>query len=141
MTMTTEQNKAIVRDFYKAFEANDQARLNELLAPDLVAYSHAGPGPQDRATHLRGIGGWNATFSDTRFAIEDQVAEEDRVATRVILRAAHSGGDFQGFPPTGKQIAVSGISIERIKDGKIGERRGDSDWWGMMQQLGLIPMP
>jgi ketosteroid isomerase-like protein len=34
MTMTTEQNKAIVRGFYKAFEANDQASINELLAPD-----------------------------------------------------------------------------------------------------------
>jgi predicted ester cyclase len=78
-------------------------------------------------------------FQRYRFAIEDQVAEEDRVATRVVLRAAHSGGDFQGFPPTGKQIAVSGISIERIKDGKIVERRVESDWWGMMHQLGLIP--
>jgi len=37
MTMTTEQNKAIVRGFYQAFEANDQASLNELLAPDLEA--------------------------------------------------------------------------------------------------------
>jgi predicted ester cyclase len=141
MTMTTEQNKAIVRGLYKAFEANDQASLNDLLAPDLVAYSHATPGPQDRAAHVQGISGWNATFNETRFTIEDQIAEGDRVATRVTLRAVHSGGDFQGLPPTGKRIAVSGISIERIKDGKIVERRVDSDWWGMMQQLGLIPTP
>jgi len=80
-------------------------------------------------------------LSETRFTIEDQIAEGDRVATRVTLRAVHSGGDFQGLPPTGKRIAVSGISIERIKDGKIVERRVDSDWWGMMQQLGLIPTP
>ncbi len=137
--MSTEQNKAIVRRFFEAFEANDQAALKEVLAPDLVAYSHGAPGPQNRDAHLQGISGWNAAFSETRFTIEEQIAEGDKVATRATLRSVHSRGDFQGLPPTGRQVAVSGISIERIKDGKIVERRVQGDWLGMMQQLGLVP--
>ena len=139
--MTTEQNKAVVRRFYKAFEANDQVAFNEVLAPDLVAYAHGAPGPQTRDAHLQGISMWNAAFNETHFTIEEQIAEGDKVATRVTMRSIHSGGAFQGLPPTGKQIEVGGVSIERIKDGKIVERSVNSDFLGMMQQLGVVPMP
>jgi len=138
--MTIEQNKAIVRRFFEAFEANDQATFNEVVAPDLVAYSHGAPGPQNREVHLQNIRMWNAAF-ETRFTIEEQIAEGDKVATRVTMRAVHNRGEFQGLPPNGKEIVVGGINIERIKDGKIVERRVSADWLGMMQQLGLIPPP
>jgi predicted ester cyclase len=136
--MTTEQNKAIVRRFFEAFEANDQAALKEVLASDLVAYSHGAPGPQSREAHIQTIGYWNSAF-ETHFTIEEQIAEGDKVATRVTMRAIHNQGEFQGVAPTGKQAEVDGVNIERIKDGKIVERRVSSDWLGMMQQLGLIP--
>lgn len=139
--MSTEENKALVRRFYEAFEANDQAALKEILAPDLVAYSHGAPGPQTREVHLQGIRSWNQAFNDTQFAIKEQIAEGDLVATRTILRSVHSGGDFQGLPPTGKQIELQGFTLERIKDGRIVERRVSSDWLTMMQQLGLAPPP
>lgn len=139
--MTTEQNKALVRRFYAAFAANDPVALNEVLASDLVAYSHGSPDPQDRAAHVQGIRQWNEAFRDTHFTIEEQIAEGDKVATRVMLRAVHSGGSFQGLPPTGRPVAISGVTIERIKDGAIAERRVNSDWLGLMQQLGLVPAP
>ena len=138
--MTTEQNKAIVRRFYEAFSANDLDALSNLLAPDLVAYSHGAPGPQNKETHLQGINTWNAAF-DTRFEVQEQIAEGDMVATRMILRSVHNRGDFQGFPPTGKQIEAEGMSFESLKDGKIVERRVSSDWLDMMQQLGLVSQP
>src|SRR5262249_8810214 len=133
------QNKAVVRRFFEAFEADDQTTLNALLAPDLVAYSHGGPGPQNRETHVQGIRMWNAAFSDTRFTIHEQIAERDMVATRETMPLVHSRGEFQGLPPTGKEITTSAVSIERIKDGKIVERRVISDFLGVMQQLGLVP--
>ncbi len=139
--MTSEQNKAIVSRFFKAFEANDQATLKELLAPSLVAYSHGAPGPQTREVHLQGISMWNAAFNETRFTIEEQIAEGDMVASRVTMQSVHSGGEFQGLAPTGKQIVSQAISIEHIKNGKIVERRVSADWLGMMQQLGLVPPP
>ena len=138
---TTERNKAVVRRFFEAFEANDEAALNEVLAPDLAAYSHGAPGPQTREMHLQGIRGWNAAFSDTHFTIEEQIAEGDKVATRVTMRSVHNRGDFQGLPPTGKEIVTGGVTIERIKDGKIVERRVIGGWLGLLQQLGLVPPP
>ena len=136
--MPTEDNKAIVRRFYKAFEENDLDALSEVLAPDLVAYNL---NPQNREEHLQGIRGWNGIFSENHFEIVDQIAERDRVATYVILRCIHSKASYQGVPPSGKQIEAGAVTLERIKDGKIVERRVYSDRLGMMRQLGLIPPP
>ncbi len=138
---TTEQNKALVRRFFEAFEADDEAALNEVLAPDLVAYSHGAPGPQSRQVHLQGIRMWNAAFGDTRFTIHEQIAEGDVVATRVSMRSVHSRGAFQGLPPTGKEVTSDSVTIARIRDGQIVERRVTMDWLGLMQQLGLLPAP
>ena len=134
--MTTEDNKAVVRRFYKAFEDNDLEALKEVLAPDLVAYNL---NPQNRDEHLQGIRGWNAIFSENHFEILDQIAEGDRVASHVILHSTHSKANFQGIPPSGKQIETPALTMERIKDGKIVERRVYSDRLGMMRQLGLLP--
>jgi len=136
--MPTEDNKAIVRRFYKAFEENDLDALSEVLAPDLVAYNL---NPQNRVEHLQGIRGWNGIFSENHFEIVDQIAERDRVATYVILRCIHSKASYQGVPPSGKQIEAGAVTLERIKDGKIVERRVYSDRLGMMRQLDLIPPP
>jgi steroid delta-isomerase-like uncharacterized protein len=134
--MATEENKAVVRRFYQAFEANDMDALMEVLAPDLVAYNL---NPQNRDEHLQGIRGWNAIFDDNRFEIVSQIAEGDQVASHVILRCVHSKASYQGVPPTGKQIEMGAVAIERVKNGKIVERRVYSDRLGMLQQLGLLP--
>jgi len=139
--MSIEQNKAIVRRFFEAFEANDETAMKAVLSPDLVAYTHGGPAPQSREAMLQGISLWNAAFGETHFTIEEQIAEGDLVATRSTLHSIHNRGPFQGVPPSDKQIVVGGISIECIKDGKIVERRLFSDWMGLMQQLGLVPAP
>jgi len=140
MTNQDAQNKAIVRRFFDAFSANDQSTMKEVLAAELVAYTHGDPNPASRDSMLQTIRDWNAAF-ETHFTIEEQIAEGDKVATHLTTRAIHNGGEYMGLPATGKQAEVSGISIERIKDGKIVERQVSSDWHGMMQQLGLIPSP
>lgn len=137
MTTHEAQNKAIVRRFFDAFSANDKSAMQDLLAPDLVAYTHGDPNPASRDAILQTIRDWNAAF-ETHFTIEEQIAEGDKVATHLTTRVIHNGGAYMGLPPTGKQAEVSGISIERIQDGKIVERQVSSDWHGMMQQLGLV---
>jgi steroid delta-isomerase-like uncharacterized protein len=137
--MTLEQNKAVVRRFYEAFGKNDLDAVEDVLATDAKVYAHSGAIPQSREEMLQGIRRWYQAFAESHYAIEEQLAEGDRVATRVTFRSTHSLGDFMGVPATGKQIIVKGISIERIKDGKIVERRISYDQMGIMQQLGLVP--
>jgi predicted ester cyclase len=46
-------------------------------------------------------------------------------------------GDFQGMPPTRKQVAYSGILIYRIANGKIAEQWTEIDLLGFLKQLGV----
>lgn len=135
------ENKAIVRRFYDAFGHEDFATLEAVLAPDLAAYAHGAAVPASRGDALQGIKTWNAAFSGSRYSVHEQLAEGDRVATRVTLRAVHDRGEFMGVPPTGARIELNGISIERVAAGRIVERRVSWDQLGLMQQLGLVPLP
>ena len=136
--MTNEQNKAIARRFVEDSGTGDEAALKELLAADFVA--HQPYGPQNREAFVEHLNGFLMAFSDSQFTVKKQVAEEDTVVTETTWHAVHSG-DFQGAPPTGKQIEINAILIERFEDGKIVEHRGLFDRLSLMQQLGLIPPP
>ena len=59
-------------------------------------------------------------FPDCYHVIEDQVADADNVVTRVTGFGKHTG-EFVGIPATGKQVAMNGISIHRVKGGKLTE--------------------
>lgn len=137
--MSVEQNKALMRRFFQAFERNDQATLRELLAPDFVAHLPGAYEQMDRETFLQKvIGAFKAAFGEQKYTIEAQIAEGDRVATLATWRATHTG-EFQGQPPTGKEIVLSGMAMDRIRDGKIVEHWARHDQLDFMQQLGLAP--
>jgi len=133
--MVSEQNKKIVRRFYQAFEEENLEVLTEVLAPELVAYNF---NPQNRDEHIQGIRTWHEAFSENRFEILDQIAEGDLVASQVVMRCIHDKGSFQGVPPSGKSIEIPALTLERIKDGRIVERRVYSDRLGMLRQLGIV---
>ena len=77
-------------------------------------------------------------FPNVEEIIEDQVAEGDKVATRLTFSGTHSG-ELMGIPPTGKQVTFTAITIDQLVDGKITERWHLFDTLGMLQQLGVIP--
>jgi predicted ester cyclase len=46
-----------------------------------------------------------------------------------------------GIPATGKQIAIAAVAIDRLAGGKIVEEWTVFDSLGMLQQLGVAPLP
>ena len=54
------------------------------------------------------------------------MAEDDRVAARVVMRGTHRG-EFQGIGPTGKRVEVRAIDMFRVENGKIVEHWGHAD--------------
>jgi hypothetical protein len=69
-----------------------------------------------------------------------RIVSGDRVVTSGTFIATHLG-EFQGLPPTGKQIRLSIMHIDRVENGKIVEHWGQGDALGLMQQLGIIFLP
>lgn len=138
--MTSEQNKAIPRQLFQAMETNDQGALKEVFAPNLKAHHYGSPDPLSREELLQALTMYAAAFTDQKYTVKDQLAEGDRVTTRTTWEGTHSG-EFMGLPPTGKRISASGIAISRIENGRIVERWIEIDQLGMLQQLGLVPLP
>lgn len=137
--MSTEQNKVNARHWHEAFGTKElPAMYAEYLAPDFVAHFPGVPGPLNREAYIQFDSMFAAAFSDNHITIEDQIAEGDKVVSRLTWRAVHTG-DFQSIPPTSKQIMVTGVAIERFKDGKVVEHWAYFDQMGMMQQLGVVP--
>src|SRR5215211_7209850 len=64
-----------------------------------------------------------AAFSNTRFTVEEQVAEADKVVSRFTVHATHDRREFLGVAPTGRQTTYNAIFIHRISRGKIAEER------------------
>ena len=138
--MSTEQNKAIVRERVNG-EMISQNRLDlidELFAPDFVDHS-AVPGlPADREGVRMFFGAMHAAFSGLHVTVEDQIAEGDRVVTRKVFHGAHTG-DFFGIPATGRTIAFEVIDILRLRDGLVTDHWNVVDQLGLLRQLGAIP--
>ena len=79
-----------------------------------------------------------SAFSDVNYSINDILADGDKAVIRFTMQATHKG-TFMGIPPTGKQITVKGVEIDKIVGGKIAETWDFLDSMGMMNQLGVIP--
>ncbi len=136
--MQPEKNRALIHRFVAAADRSDFEEATRCLSPDIAVHIGGMPGPLNLDTFLEFGQGWHSAFPDERTTFEDQIAEGDKVVTRMTSRATHLG-ELQGIPPTGKEITVTGIWIDEVLDGKIVERWGQVDMLGVMQQLGVVP--
>ena len=81
-----------------------------------------------------------ATFPDFALAIDDTIAQGDRVAVRLTFTGTHQGG-FYGMPATGNSFSISAIAIARLVDDKIAEWWQIGDTLGLLRQIGAMPAP
>lgn len=136
----SEANKEIARrEIKELLEGGDPTALDELISEDYVSYDPALPEPVRGRDGLRAlVEGYRAAFGGLNVRVEDQVAEGDKVVTRWTATGSHDGELF-GVAPTGKDLEVTGISIERLKDGRVVEDWTNWDALGLMRQLGVVP--
>jgi predicted ester cyclase len=137
--MGTDENKAVVRRYIEGSAGGTVDHLDEVLAP---GYRSSLPGwpPLDREGDKQMVLAFYAGFPDLRPTIEEQVAEGDRVATRVTWRGTHTG-TFQDIPPTGTAVTMPVVRIDRIEGGRMAESWVQFDALGLLQQLGVAPAP
>lgn len=133
----SEANKSVVRRLF------DEClnRHNPDFYPELysnVVYRAPAMGELRNEEHRHFLLSLFGGFPDGQWAIEDQVAEGDRVVTRWTFTGTHAG-TFMGIEATGRELHITGICIDRIAGGKIVEVWEEWDTLGMMQQLALLP--
>lgn len=134
----SEQNKKTIRIVREEAPTNLSV-LDGLYTDDYVY--HAIPLLGD----LRGpdafkamITGFVGAISDFREEVMDQMAEGDKVATRINGSGRHTG-EVMGAAPTGRELKWNSVFITRFDKGKIAEEWVGFDGLSFLQQLGIVP--
>jgi predicted ester cyclase len=137
--MSVDENKQALRRALDRFNDGDLDGYLELYDPSVVLYGN-GPEPLD----LDGIRGFyeelGSAFSNGRVELEQVIGEDDWLAGRYTFHALHTG-EFKGVPPTGREVAMTGITTGRFRDGRVVERWNSPDLLGLLMQIGALPAP
>ena len=123
--MSVSENKAFISRYLDAINGKEKpaAVVDQFISEaDAVLKQH--------------IAGYEAAFPRYVLDVEDLIAEADKVVLRFTFSATYGGG-FMNIPATGQKVAVPGIIIYRIADGKIVEHWMLVDSAVLMQQLGV----
>ena len=131
-TMNLEQNKAIARNYLNEIvNKGNMAAFDSYFSEDVV-FNNAKGFKQQYPARMQTI---RSAFPDHDLTIEDQIAEGDKVVTRVTFRGTHQG-QLNGIAPTGRKVQWSGIAMDRIANGKVVEMWHVQNTTGLLQQIG-----
>jgi steroid delta-isomerase-like uncharacterized protein len=138
---TAKANKALVRRWFEEVWNKGRAEaIDEMFAADGIAHGLS----DDAENPLRGPADFKpfhetfrGAFPDIEVIVEDMIAEGDKVAARCSVRGKHTG-DHLGVAASNAPVDFTGVSIVRIKDGKIVEAWNNFDFMRMNQQIGVM---
>ena len=138
--MTPNENKALVRQWFAEIDKGAQADFDRFLAADYIDHN---PPPVAVTNSAReAVKEYSANFrsalSDFHHVIEDQIAEGDKVVSRLTAYGTHVG-ELLGVEPTGRRLTMTGIAIHRVADGRLVEHWSQIDLIGLLQRLGVVP--
>lgn len=139
--MSTADNKNVINAFIE--DVINQGRLeraDELVLPDFVELDPLPGQSQGREGLKEIIAQLRTAFPDMHWVVDEMLAEGSKVCTRFTWSGTHRGM-FLGIPATGRPITVKGVVVDRLEAGKMADSRILMDSLGMMQQLGVLPVP
>jgi len=140
--MSVEENKALVlRIAEDIWNQGNLAAVEDVMASDASYHGPHMPGGSGGRDDWRdAIAMYRGAFPDSHVTFEDLLVSGDRIVGRWRATGTHTGA-LRGIGPTGKRIAISGITIYRFADGQIEEAWEELDLLGMWQQLGVVRRP
>jgi predicted ester cyclase len=133
--MSAEENKALVRRWFTELDNRNLSIIDELLPEDYVDHNPPLPDmPPGRDGVRQASLALLAAFPDAVHILEDQMAEGDKVMTRLTTRATFQG-EILGLQPSGRVVEVSGIAVHRVANGQLVEHWASMDMAGFMYQI------
>ncbi len=127
--------KGVVRKFYEIIESGDVDAADKVVAEDYVNHNAIPGQTQGLEGYKKAVAALGTAFADLQYTVEDQIAEGDKVASRITVRGTHKG-EFLGVAGTGKTVTWSALVLQRVADGKVQESWLQWDQLGLLKQLG-----
>lgn len=136
--MSVETNKALLMRAVELFSAETLEQYLAIYHPDArLHFLPPGlPGGREGARLFYQM--FLKAFPDARVTADTVLGEGDLLAERFTVTGTHRG-EFQGIPPTGRPVRITGITILRFENGQIVERWSEADFLGLLQQIGAVP--
>jgi predicted ester cyclase len=133
MDTNADQNKAVIRRFFDAWNSRHPELFDELVATNVVRHCEATPGLA--ASSLDDIKEFlrldTAVFPDSIQTIRLLLAEDDLVAAWTTYEGTQSG-QMGPFPPSNRRAKFDFGAVFRMADGKIAE------WWVTWDNLTVL---
>jgi len=129
-----EQNKMLIQRYFSAYDTGEQEAVLRFLDAKHVYHPPGGGPPMGYAARKNDEAFFFKAFSRIHTNVEDQIAEGDKVVSRVIMEADHTG-EYQNIPATGTRTKFTFIDIARVASGTIVEEWAEFDMMSILQQL------
>jgi steroid delta-isomerase-like uncharacterized protein len=134
----SETPRAIRGHYHDAWNSGDTGAIDGIMAPEVVNHSPL-PGQTPGVEGFKQALAWmRGGVPDLTITIDSSIEDGDLVSTRWTGRGTQTGM-LMGIPATGRTVAVTGIDICRVRDGRIVEYWQELDTLSMLQQLGVMP--
>jgi steroid delta-isomerase-like uncharacterized protein len=133
-------NEAVVREFYAAIDRNDFDKIKTLISDDFALMAPGLAKPWGFEELCQAVKHHYAAFPDWQHAIEDVVAEGDKVAVRILQTGTHQA-QYEGIPATGTKVTMPAHGLLLVANGKIRAFWAAEDYLDLMQQLGMELKP
>ena len=133
-------NKATVRRFHDAMTGGAERvsqTIDEVVAPDVLFHAPVPTGATGAQALKQVMTILYRAYPDLHVAVEDLIAEGDKVVGRNTVTGTHLG-EYLGLPPTGRPVAYNEIFIFRFANGRIAEIWGVVDVLAQLKQLGAL---
>jgi len=132
----TDANKRVAaRVFEDIYNRRDFAAAKDIYAPDFV--NHGQTRDAGLAEDLAASRGWCDAFPDLHVTIVQSVAENDLVT--ILWRGEGTNtGTGNGLPASGKHLALRGITIWRVTNGRLSEEWSEFDEERVLRAAGVM---
>ncbi len=137
--MSVDENKAPIRRLYdEVFARWNLSVIDELIGHEFIGHEMPTETPRGPVGFKQFYGRLRSAFPDLRYAVDDVIAEGDKVVVRWTWKCTHKG-EFMGIAPTGRQATVTGMAIYRFAEGKCVERWVELGLLNLLRELGAVP--
>lgn len=139
MSVEDVNKESLRRQIEEVWNKGNLEILPEIISPDFLFIDPSGVELKGPEGFKQLVSVWRNVFPDLHFAIDDLIAEGEKLAARFTYTGTFKGkyGDIE---PTGNQIKMTEALFFLFKEGKVVEQLNFIDWFSFYQQSG-IPIP